>query len=444
MLTEDEYRELSQVEDGTLPAEQSTVITKYQEYGMFTPNVVEEIEHYGSVLIEQYIYTRMKQLTLQVTQQCNLRCAYCAYSGQYLNQRTHSSKRMSLETAIQAIDFFLDHNSELSEVTIGFYGGEPLLEFDLMKQCTEYAKSKVEGKKVNFNITTNGTLISDEVADFFAENDFILNISLDGSKEEHDINRKFANGEGSFDTIIANIKKMRDRYPEYARKISIATTINPHIDLSCVMEYFSTDEVFRDRSIMFNAVNEKDYLGDLTYDQKYYNVRNYEYIKMLFSLAGKLDEKYVSPLVSRAKGTFDQKQKGIVSRTILTPKAHHGGPCLPGVKRLFVRTDGALFPCERINELLEFFKIGTLEDGLDIEKIRNILNIGKLTENECKNCWSLRQCTLCSAQIEFVESLTKKEKVRACPGSMASSFSDLHELCVLNEFGFNAEGATVL
>lgn len=439
MVTEKEYRELSQVEKGELPHEQSPVIKKYQEFGMFKPNVVEKIEHPGTEIIEHYIKTRIKQLTLQVTQQCNLRCEYCVYSGIYNRNRTHSNQRMCLETAKKAIDFFLEQNGELSDVIIGFYGGEPLLEFELIKQCVQYAKSKIEGKRIRFNMTTNGTLLSDNVVDYLVENNFMLSISLDGSKEEHDVSRKFANGEGSFDTIIDNIKRIQKRYPEFDKKISIMTTVNPHVDLSCVLEFFSTGEIFADKTIMFNPMKEKDLNRKLTYDNSYHSVRNYEYIKMLFSLVGKLDVKYVSPLVIRSRSTVEQKQKNIHGRMEISPIAHHGGPCMPGVRRIFVRVDGTLFPCERVNEALDYFKIGMLEEGLDLNQIRKILNIGKLTECECKKCWNLRQCALCAGQIEFDTKPSREEKLRECAKNNSRVIFDLYELCVLNEFGLDLE-----
>jgi len=443
ILKEDEYSELAQVERGELAAEHSSVIMKYQQHGLFAPNVVEKIEHYGTVRIEQYLNTRMKQLILQTTTQCNLRCSYCVYSGNYKGQRTHSNNRMNIDTAKKAVDFFLARNNELSSVNISFYGGEPLLEIDLIKQCVEYAKSQVEGKEIAFNITTNGTLLTDTVVDFLVENDFGLGISIDGSKAEHDANRKYANGEGSFDTIIENVKRIRHRYPEYDKKLSFMTTINPQIDLGCVLEYFSTDEVFSDRNIIFNSINEPHYSGDLNYDKNYQRVRKYEYIKMLFSMVGKLDEKYVSPLFGRTEDSFKQKQEDISRHMQLPSVIHPGGPCLPGVKRLFVRTDGSLFPCERVGEMLDFFNIGSLDYGIDIDKVKKMLNIGKVSESECKKCWGLRHCMLCSAQIEFEDNPTRAEKLKACPNSLSKSVSELYELCVLNEFGYNVEGIMV-
>ena len=438
-LTEDEYNELTQVEKGELAGEQSQVIKKYQESGLFVPNVVEKIEHPATAIIEQYMDTRMKQLTLQVTQQCNLRCEYCSYSGIYSGNRTHSSKRMSFETAKDAIDFFLKRSSALTEGTIGFYGGEPLLEFELIKQCVEYAKSCVEGKKITFNMTTNGTLLTDAVVDYLADNDFSLAISVDGSKEEHDVNRKFVNGAGSFDTIMDNIKRIRSRRPEFDKNIFFMTTVNPYMDLGCVLEYFSTDEIFSDRQIMFNTMNELGLGQELPYDEKYFRVRNYEYIKMLLALVGKLDMKYVSPLAASSRDKKKQNLRHLRSHSELAPTVHHNGPCMPGLQRLFVRTDGALFPCERVNHELDYFKIGMLEGGLDMGKMKAILNIGQVTETECKTCWNLKHCSICAGQIEFETEPTKSCKLVQCAQNEANAFSELNELCILSEFGIDVE-----
>ena len=439
-LTEDEYDELVRVEKRELPSEQSDVIKKYQASGLFIPNVVEKIEHPSTAILEQYMNTRIKQLTLQVTQQCNLRCEYCSFSGIYENWRTHASQRMSFETAKKAIDFYLERTSSLADIGIAFYGGEPLLEFELIKKCVEYAKSCVEGKRILFNITTNGTLLTDEVVDFFAENNFALSISLDGSKAEHDVNRKFANGSGSFDIIVDNLNKIRGRYPEYEKRVQIMTTVNPYADLGCVLDYFSTDEVFSDKQIMFNTMNETNLGSELAFDERYFEVRNYEYIKLLLSLVGKLDSKHVSPLVGRSREKMRQVLQNMHSHSELSSIAHHNGPCLPGLQRLFVRVDGVLFPCERVVDTIDYFKIGTLDDGFDIVKMKKILNIGKVTEFECRGCWSLRPCSLCAGQIEFETEPTLATKLAQCAKNKNQAIFELHELCVLSEFGHDAEG----
>ena len=439
-ITEDEFNELTAVQKDELECTESHVVKKYQAQGVLTPNVVETIEHPASMILEQYMDTRMKQLTLQVTQQCNLRCEYCVYSGTYTHNRTHANKRMSFEIAKKAIEFFLERSWARSDVTIGFYGGEPLLEFELIKQCVEYTKAQVEGKHIKFNMTTNGTLLRDEVVDFLVEHDFMLGISLDGAKDEHDASRKFSNGEGSFETIIRNIERIKQRYPAYDAKISILTTINPHMDLGCVMEYFNTSDIMNDRLIMFNMMNTDGLEQEVVYEDKFHLIRNFEYIKAMLAMAGKLDRKYVSNLAIMSVSSLIKLRNGLRKRNELGSVAHHGGPCMPGPHRLFVRVDGSLFPCERVNESLDYYKLGNLDDGIDVDKARKILNVGQITDSECKKCWMLNNCSICIGQATFETEPTRHDKMRVCEIQAGNVATDLYEIAILGEFGFDGEG----
>jgi uncharacterized protein len=346
---------------------------------------------------------------------------------------------MSIETAQKAIDFYLDRSLEIAEPTISFYGGEPLLEIDLIKQCVEYSKSKVEGRKIKFAISTNGTLLSDSTVDFLVKNDFHLSISLDGSRKEHNVNRKFSNGEGSFDIIINNINRIRQRYPQYDKRILILTTINPHIDLSCVLEYFSTSNILNDKNIMFNEMSENDLKIALNYDQDYYRVRNYEYVKMLFSMIDKLDKKYVSKLTLSSKSNIARRFRNVHRRAGLTKTTHHMGPCIPGVQRLFVSVDGSLFPCEKVNETKEYIKIGDIENGFDENQMKKLLNIGAAVEDKCIECWMLRQCSRCISQIEFSVEPSVEDVLSECHKTNSGVRFSLYELAVLREFGFKPE-----
>ena len=438
-VSDEEYTELRKVEEGKISLKDSKVVLKYQNQGMLLPNTVKEILHPSTDIIEHLSQYRLKQLILQVTQQCNLRCEYCIYSGIYSGNRTHTNKKMNLPMAKKAIDFFLERSIENSEIVIGFYGGEPLLEFELIKECVDYINQKCDGKKILFNMTTNATLLRGEIAEFIVKNHFFVGISLDGSKEEHNINRKFVNGEGSFDIVMENISRLQEKYPEYVKShVNIMTTVNPYINLGCVLEYFSTNDILKDKSIMFNTMTEANLKNNVPYSETYFQVRNFEYIKALFYLVGKLDSKYVSQLMTASIANVMKIRKRLHRRENLGIREHHGGPCIPGVLRLFVRYDGALFPCERVNENLAYYQIGTVDEGFDIERMRALLNLGKITENECKECWNLQRCLMCSNEIEFEDSEmpTKENKLRSCQNSKQNTCFELYEQSVLAEYGY--------
>ena len=119
-------------------------------------------------------------------------------------KRNHSSKKMEWETARKSIDLFLENSSEIDNVGIGFYGGEPFMNFPLIRQAVEYADKLFVGKNVEYSLTTNGTLMTDEIISYLNDHDFRVMFSIDGPESIHDINRRKADGSGSFNiaTIV--------------------------------------------------------------------------------------------------------------------------------------------------------------------------------------------------------------------------------------------------
>lgn len=156
-------------------------IQNLKNEGLLKSKRVIKTEHPSTEFLPAYLKNNLTQLILQVTQNCNLRCDYCIYSGGYYT-RTHSNKKMNFELAKSGIDYLIKHSRNSQKLFLGFYGGEPLLEFNLIKKCIEYIEQEGEGKKFDYVITTNATLINDEILEFFVKNDFKVTISLDGPK----------------------------------------------------------------------------------------------------------------------------------------------------------------------------------------------------------------------------------------------------------------------
>ena len=147
----------------------------------------------------------VKALCLHICHDCNLRCRYCfADEGAYHARREF----MSFETAKAAIDFLIANSGNRKVLETDFFGGEPLMNFDVVKKTVLYAKEEAakRGKKFLFTLTTNGLLLTGEIADFLNEEMENVVLSLDGRKEVHDAVRKTANGKGSFDLVIENLK----------------------------------------------------------------------------------------------------------------------------------------------------------------------------------------------------------------------------------------------
>ncbi|ATW28743.1 hypothetical protein DCMF_19085 [Candidatus Formimonas warabiya] len=147
-------------------------------------------------------------IALFVTQACNLRCVYC--------YEKKDGAKMEEKTAFQAVDWLLGQAGNTKKIYISFFGGEPFLNFPLIKKVAAYAREKAGAldKVVGFNVTTNGTLLDEEMISFLREYDVNVLVSMDGPREIQDRQRPFAGGRGSYDVILPRVKKLLAAKPE--------------------------------------------------------------------------------------------------------------------------------------------------------------------------------------------------------------------------------------
>ena len=153
-------------------------------------------------------------LVLNVTERCNLACSYCLFSGSYENERSETSVKMKPETAKRAIDGFVPLSKQTT--SIGFYGGEPLSNFDLVREVVRYMAVVYPEKTPVFMMTSNFCNVSDRVIEELIKNGVYLTVSLDGPKEIHDKNRKFKDGRPTWDKIMENLARVEQFSREYA------------------------------------------------------------------------------------------------------------------------------------------------------------------------------------------------------------------------------------
>lgn len=435
-ISQKEYDELENVESGNIDPETSQTIKKYQEKGFFRENNLKIIEHPCTNALCHHLTHHIEQVTLQVTQRCNLRCKYCVYSGNY-NNRSHANMDMSFETAKKALDIYLAASEEVERPVIGFYGGEPLLKMNLVKQCIDYVKAKAPDKNISYVMTTNATLLTIPIAEYLFKNNFSLTVSLDGSKKEHDEYRVFQNGEGSFDTIMENLRAVIKEYPELS--IQFNSVYNPKHNYRDVKKYFEEGDIIADAQVGLDTVMPKSTDDDINFSEEFYQIRAYDYFKLMLHMTGKLNIKHVSKLVRDNKAFITRTYNQIAKNSILGEAAHHGGPCIAGAKRLFVNAEGNFYPCERVSETSPVMIIGHVDEGFYFEKARNLMNVGKVSEDQCKSCWALLHCDQCASKADGGDQLSKKEKLKHCNSSRRNAISNLMEICVLKEMGCDFE-----
>lgn len=353
--------------------------------------------------IQEHLITNgngFRHLILIITDNCNLRCKYCIFSENYQLHRGYSLESMDFTTAKRAVDYYLKNFEEVQrrnpgrKPVIGFYGGEPLLNFDLIKEVVGYISNI--GYKPFYNITTNGTLLSGEKLDFLVQNDFAISISFDGPKEEHDRNRVFSNGKGTFETVMKNIKEFKRKYPDYL-KCGILSVYDLKTDFQKCKNFFDQNRENLPRILRVDPVKtqETSYYEQFTIEDAERSEKQLENLRkkwMKEVLPGKEILDYGGILFGVSYVNLLIRPIGKTVRSSLMP---YTGACIPGNK-IAVRPNGTINICERISDN---FPIGNVQTGLDYGLIKSYLE--NYISNICKNCEECpvsRLCSLCFSQ----------------------------------------------
>lgn len=434
------FHKIEKLIDGHVELEQDVDIIKLKNRGYLRCNNEEiAIKHSALDTVEEYMNGNLRQLILQVTQNCNLRCRYCVYSGSYVN-RTHTKKRMSYDVAKQAVDFYFARNTSKDAGIISFYGGEPLLEIELIKKIVEYSENLYKGKELRLNLTTNATLLTNEIADFLYEHDFNLTISLDGPEEVHNRSRVFADNEtGTFQYVMQNLDNFLNRHPDFASNISFNAVLDTTNDFKCSSQFFTYD-FMKKAVVTATTLNENGSKQRVQYSELFDINYRYELFKCYLKNIGRLNTKYVSKLadnqVQSLKQDIHEKIAAPYKRGMI---CHPSGPCIAGAARLFVTVDGVFYPCERVNETCDAYMIGNLQDGFYIDKIKKLLNVGELTSEQCKNCWAVEYCNSCASGIDEGDKLCPEKRLVRCSDIKKGCELRMIEYCTLREMGCKFE-----
>jgi uncharacterized protein len=340
----------------------------------------------------------VSSLLLEITDDCNLRCRYCVYSGKFHDRRNHGKKKMSWSTAKSAIEYFFNWMMEHKNlrtapyfISIGFYGGEALLNFDLFHKAVDYSRYMYKKQivpvgfkdtKIGFGLTTNGVLLDDEKIDYFVQNDFNLTISIDGPKEIHDRNK----GKGNFGKLIAIIKTLKENFPGfYKDKVSFSIVYDKDTDLQEVRDFFSMPLFEDSRSLFFGYVTE--HFSDIPYRMNGLNEK-----EVIYSIFEKI----------KKKKSLSKIENGIISHylefslTHIGTKNSFGAYCTLGSKKIFARVNGDFLGCEKMSDS---FKIGSIHNGFDIERIMEIEKEWREKTKDCVNCIIQGCCHACAGTV---------------------------------------------
>lgn len=324
----------------------------------------------------------IKSMTLALTENCNLRCKYCGYMPKYMDDN-YKLKSMTKEIAFKAIDILMKNSHESEICHLGFYGGEPLLKLDLIKECIDYISNKYPFRKPSYNMVTNAVLLDDKVADFIIENDIKINISFDGPKKYQNKYRVDCNGNDSYEKVYQNIQAFYRKDPKFFRE---NVTYNVVMFNGASNDLFeSIDNLWKSDVNMIDLfpteyfMNSRDKSDEINKDERI-DITTYDfaYKNMLKGM-----KKYYNSFSEPACGNC------------ILP----GGFCVPGVRKDFVTTDGRIIVCEKVDESKEIFEIGDVYNGIDINKIRRLVDETLKSLEKCKGCWAAKFCKMCFKDI---------------------------------------------
>lgn len=320
--------------------------------------------------------TVVKALCLHVAHTCNLNCSYCfASQGRYEGERA----LMSFEVGKRAMDFLIENSGTRRNLEVDFFGGEPLMNFDVVKRLVAYARSveKERGKHFRFTLTTNGVLIDDDVIDFANREMSNVVLSLDGRKEVHDRYRVDYAGNGSWEKIVPKFQKLvqaRQGKNYYMR--GTFTHANPDFlkDIQTMLDLGFTE------LSMEPVVAASGDPAALTEADKEIVMQQYEEMARLMLQRDKEGRPF----------TFYHYMIDL-----------KGGPCIykrisgcgSGTEYMAVTPWGDLYPCHQfVGD--EKFKLGNIWDGVENHAVQaEFAGCNVYAREECRDCWARLYCS---------------------------------------------------
>lgn len=344
------------------------IVELYNDKILFSEDDYEKYAKYS-------VASPVKAMCLNIAHDCQLRCKYCfASTGDFGQGR----KLMSFETGKHAIDFLLENSGDRPNLELDFFGGEPLMNFKVVKQIVEYARSREAefNKKFRFTITTNGLLLDDEKIEFINREMSNVVLSIDGRKSVNDYFRVLPNGQGCYDMILPKYKKLvegRGDKEYYVR----GTFTNKNLDFS--NDVFALYEAGFDQISIEPVVGEGD-----------------EYALTMGNLPAVFKEYEVL-----AQRILDNEKKGGKFNFFHFMLDLDQGPC--AIKRLrgcgcgndyvAITPDGDIYPCHQFVGMEEY-KMGNIDEGTFNEEMKaDFANCHVYSKPECRKCWAKFYCS---------------------------------------------------
>lgn len=320
--------------------------------------------------------TVVKALCLHIAHDCNLACKYCfAEEGEYHGRRA----LMSFEVGKKALDFLIANSGNRRNLEVDFFGGEPLMNWQVVKDLVAYGREqeKIHNKHFRFTVTTNGVLLNDEIQEFVNKEMDNVVLSLDGRKEINDQMRPFRNGTGSYDLIVPKFQKLAESRNQEKYYIRGTFTRN-NLDFSNDIMHFA--------DLGFKQMSIEPVVGD---ESDPYAIREEDLPKIMEEY-----DKLAKMMIEREK-----EGKGFNFFHFMIDL--NGGPCVAkrlsgcgsGTEYLAVTPWGDLYPCHQFVGQEEFL-MGNVDDGIVKPEIADdFRSCNVYSKDKCRNCFAKFYCS---------------------------------------------------
>lgn len=370
-----------------------------------------------------YQLANLKQLTFEVTDACNLSCKYCKYGELYDDHDARQNIMMPVEYAYNLISYLTamwtsEYNASNNvQVYISFYGGEPLLNMNFIKNVVAYIETHpCPTRTFVYSLTTNGTLLKQHIA-YLAEKNFSLIISLDGDEFNSSYRLK-RNGAPSYFDVMDNIKYIQSYYPGYFEQhVHFNSVLHNRNSVECIHSFFKNN---------FNktpSIGELNDMGVRSDKYKEFNTMYQDFEKSLYDSSNKdyieNDMSIKTPTFQRLTHYVFQKSDSIYNDYLdllfgKPKKKIPTGTCIPFSRRMFVTVNGKILPCERIGQQFALGYVTSDTISLDVQSIADTYNSYlKAINPQCRSCFNYDTCIQCVFNIENIE------KGGKCPGMLS-------------------------
>ena len=345
------------------------IVELYNEKILFSEDNYEKFAKYS-------VPSPVKAMCLHIAHDCNLRCKYCfASTGDFGVGR----KLMTYETGKKAIDFLIEKSADRQNLELDFFGGEPLMNWEVVKQIVLYARKREKecGKKFRFTVTTNGLLLDDEKIDFINKEMSNVVLSIDGRKEVNDRMRVRVDGSGSYDKITENFRRLVEKRGDKEYYVR-GTYTKYNLDFS--------EDVMHLYELGFDQISVEPVMADpkepyaITESDLPRIFREYEI------LADKLQKVYEEgKFVNFFHFMIDLDQGPCAIKRL------RGCGC--GNEYVAITPDGDIYPCHQFVGI-EKFKMGNLDNGtFDLDMKAYFAGSHIYSKPECKKCWAKFYCS---------------------------------------------------